>query len=154
MRWQTLPLVIGFAVLALIVGARAVVVELQSANRAAARDAIEYQQLLAGLLSLAQDAETGQRGYLLTGEKSYLEPYRQAAAALSGQLARIDEMTAHEGELAQQVDGIKDALAQKQAELAETIALYTPAMQRRRWKLFAAGGARPPWTGSGPTWMQ
>jgi signal transduction histidine kinase/ActR/RegA family two-component response regulator len=124
MRWQSLPLIVGFAILALIVGSRAMLVETQSANRAAARDAIEYQQLLAGLLSLAQDAETSQRGYLLTGDKSYLEPYQQAIAALPGQLARIDQMTAGNQEAVQQVDGIKDALAQKQAELAETISLY------------------------------
>ena len=124
MRWQTLPLIIGFAILALIVGSRAMLVETQSANRAAARDALEYQQLLASLLSLAQDAETGQRGYLLTGEKSYLEPYQQAVAALPGQLARIDELTVQNSEAVQQVDSIKDALAQKQAELAETIGLY------------------------------
>ena len=48
MRWQSLPLVIGFVVLALIVGSRAVLVEGQRANRAAARVAIEYQELLSG----------------------------------------------------------------------------------------------------------
>src|ERR1700761_4749214 len=30
------------------------------------------------ILSLAKDAETGQRGYLLTGEEAYLEPYFNA----------------------------------------------------------------------------
>jgi signal transduction histidine kinase/ActR/RegA family two-component response regulator len=124
MWWQSLPLIIGFAVLALIVGARATLVEGQRANREAAREAIEYQELLSGLLSLAQDSESGQRGYLLTGEKSYLEPYRRAVAAIPGQLARIDSMTAPDDQLVQQINRIKDALSQKQAELAETIALY------------------------------
>lgn len=110
--------------LALIVGTRAVLVESQRANRAAARETIEYQELLSGLLSLAQDAESGQRGYLLTGEKSYLEPYRKAVEAIPGQLARIDTMTASDDQLAPQVSHIKDALSQKQAELSETIALY------------------------------
>ena len=32
------------------------------------------------LLSLAQDAETGQRGYLLTGDEHYLEPFESASA--------------------------------------------------------------------------
>ncbi|WP_095084821.1 CHASE3 domain-containing protein [Mesorhizobium sophorae] len=123
-RWQSLPLFIGFAMLALIVGTRAVLVEGQRANRAAARETIEYQELLSGLLSLAQDAESGQRGYLLTGEKSYLEPYRKAVEAIPGQLARIDTMTASDDQLAPQVSHIKDALSQKQAELSETIALY------------------------------
>jgi len=124
MRWQSLPLFIGFAVLALIVGTRAVLVEGQRANREAAREAIEYQESLSGLLSLAQDAETSQRGYLLTGDKSYLQPYRQAVEAIPGQLARIDSMTAPDDELVQQINRIKDALSLKQAELAQTIALY------------------------------
>ncbi|WP_421917406.1 CHASE3 domain-containing protein [Mesorhizobium sp.] len=124
MRWQSLPLIIGFVILALIVGARAILVENQSANRLAARDAIEYQQLLSGLLSLAQDAESGQRGYLLTGERPYLEPYQKAVDALPGQLSRIDEMTAGDNARMQQIAGIKDALSQKLAELAETIRLY------------------------------
>lgn len=124
MRLQSLPLAVGFAVLALIVGTRALLVEGQRANRAAARETIEYQEQLSGLLSLAQDAEAGQRGYLLTGEKSYLEPYQKAVDAIPGQLARIDAMTASNDQLAPQVGHIKDALAQKQAELSETIALY------------------------------
>ncbi|WP_202325832.1 CHASE3 domain-containing protein [Mesorhizobium sp. 113-3-9] len=123
-RLQSLPLVAGFAVLALIVGTRALLVEGQRANRAAARETIEYQDLLSGLLSMAQDAESGQRGYLLTGEKSYLEPYRKAVEAIPGQLSRINAMTASDDQLVQQINHIKDALAQKQAELAVTIALY------------------------------
>ncbi len=90
MRLQSLPLVVGFALLALIVGTRALLVEGQRANRAAARETIEYQEQLSGLLSLAQDAESGQRGYLLTGEKSYLGPYQKAVDAIPGQLAHID----------------------------------------------------------------
>ncbi|WP_246691191.1 MULTISPECIES: CHASE3 domain-containing protein [unclassified Mesorhizobium] len=123
-RWQSLPLFTGFAVLALIVGTRAVLVEGQRANREAARQTIDYQESLSTLLSLAQDAETSQRGYLLTGDKSYLVHYRQAVEAIPGQLARIDTMTAPDDELVQQINRIKDALAQKQTELAATIGLY------------------------------
>ncbi|MCZ8547465.1 CHASE3 domain-containing protein [Mesorhizobium qingshengii] len=139
MRRQSLPLVIGFAVLALIVGARAVLVESQRANRVAARQAIEYQDALSGLLSLAQDAEIGQRGYLLTGEKSYLEPYRQAVEPIPGQLARIDGMTAPDDERTLQVSHIKEALSQKQAELAETIALYDQGNATKALELVRAG---------------
>src|SRR2546429_386078 len=38
------------------------------------------------------DAETGQRGYLLTGEESYLEPYRAA-------IKNIDRSEEHTSEL-------------------------------------------------------
>jgi len=41
------------------------------------------------LLSLMKDAETGQRGYLITGEPVYLEPYR---SALNGIQARLDSL--------------------------------------------------------------
>ncbi|AZV19980.1 MULTISPECIES: CHASE3 domain-containing protein [unclassified Mesorhizobium] len=139
MRWQSLPLVAGFAVLALIVGSRAMLVEEQRANRAAAREAIEYQQLLSGLLSLAQEAESGQRGYLLTGEKSYLEPYRSAVGAIPGQLAHIDSLTAPDDQLVQPINHIKDALSQKQAELAETIALYDQGNATKALDLIRSG---------------
>eukprot|EP01035_Chromulina_nebulosa_P062510 gene62510-85487_t len=139
MRLQSLPLVMGFAVLALIVGTRAFLVEGQRANRAAARETIEYQEQLSGLLSMAQDAESGQRGYLLTGEKSYLEPYQKAVEAIPGQLARIDAMTASNDQLAPQVSHIKDALAQKLAELAETIALYDKGDAAKALQLVRSG---------------
>ncbi|ESX00369.1 histidine kinase [Mesorhizobium sp. LSJC265A00] len=139
MRWQSLPLFIGFAVLALIVGTRAVLVETQRANREAAREAVEYQELLSGLLAMAQEAETSQRGYLLTGEKSYLQPYRQAIDAIPGQLARIDGMTAPDDELVQQINHVKDALSQNQAELAETIALYDRGDAAKALELVRSG---------------
>ncbi|WP_192258654.1 CHASE3 domain-containing protein [Mesorhizobium caraganae] len=139
MRWQSLPLFVGFGVLALIVGTRAVLVEGQRANREAAREAIEYQESLSGLLSLAQDAETSQRGYLLTGDKSYLQPYRQAVKAIPGQLARIDSMTAPDDELVQQINRIKDALSLKQAELTQTIALYDHGDAAKALELVRSG---------------
>lgn len=123
-RVQSLPLVVGFAVVALIVGGRAILLETQRENREAAREAIEYQQTLSGLLSSAQDAELGQRGYLLTGDGSYLRPYQDALARLPDQIDRIEQSSAGDAERVQQVARIRDALAVKTAELAETIRLY------------------------------
>src|ERR1700677_2228568 len=40
---------------------------------------------------LLVDAETGQRGYVLTGTDSYLEPYRNATNALPAALGQIAE---------------------------------------------------------------
>ncbi|TGQ93178.1 response regulator [Mesorhizobium sp. M8A.F.Ca.ET.208.01.1.1] len=139
MRLQSLPIVAGFAVLALIVGARTVLVESQRANRAAARETIEYQEQLSGLLSLAQDAESGQRGYLLTGEKSYLEPYRKAVEAIPGQLARIESAAAPDDRIVQQISHIKEALSQEQAELSQTIALYDRGDAAKALQLVRSG---------------
>src|ERR1700722_6509541 len=48
---------------------------------------------LDGLLSTVQDAETGQRGFLLTGNEHYLEPYDAALLALTSQLDELSELT-------------------------------------------------------------
>jgi len=45
------------------------------------------------VLSTLKDAETGQRGYLLTGEVSYLEPYREAVDRLPGQTIALRQLT-------------------------------------------------------------
>src|SRR3954466_12020588 len=44
-------------------------------------------------LSTLKDAETGQRGYLLTGDDAYLEPFRAASARMDGTLARLTTLT-------------------------------------------------------------
>jgi CHASE3 domain sensor protein len=49
---------------------------------------------IASLLSVAQDAETGQRGYLITGENRYLAPYDDAVAAIHRRVERLETLTA------------------------------------------------------------
>jgi CHASE3 domain sensor protein len=39
------------------------------------------------------DAETGQRGYLLTGDETYLEPYRAAIKTVNQTVARLKNLT-------------------------------------------------------------
>src|SRR5579859_4755414 len=46
------------------------------------------------LLSALKDAETGQRGFLLTGRESYLDPYRHAEAAVPQLLGSMTGLTA------------------------------------------------------------
>ena len=72
--------------LAAIVGARSLLIESQQADNAAVREAFELERRIVLMLSLVQDAETGQRGYLLTGDAPYLAPYRSAVDALPAEL--------------------------------------------------------------------
>jgi signal transduction histidine kinase len=46
-------------------------------------------QSLAEVRALIVDAETGQRGYLLTGDATYLEPFARAARDLPGELEQL-----------------------------------------------------------------
>ena len=54
---------------------------------------LEVIQRVNGLFSSLKDAETGQRGYLLTGRESYLEPYNTARAVMPGQLQALRRLT-------------------------------------------------------------
>src|ERR1700691_6109793 len=49
---------------------------------------------LANLLSELKDAETGQRGYLLTGNESYLEPWEAASREIKGAFTEVVNRTA------------------------------------------------------------
>src|ERR1700677_4730130 len=45
---------------------------------------------LNAVLSTYKDAETGQRGYLLTDKQDYLAPYNAAVSHINGQLSDLD----------------------------------------------------------------
>ena len=49
---------------------------------------------LEATISTLKDAETGQRGYLETGEEWYLEPYQTAIARVNAQVYRLQQLTA------------------------------------------------------------
>src|SRR5471032_543830 len=81
---QPLPpkTLIGFslAVVAVIIIALLSFQSLQTST-ATARELTQSVEVLGriqALLSTLKDAETGQRGYLLTGEEAYLSPYTDA----------------------------------------------------------------------------
>jgi CHASE3 domain sensor protein len=45
------------------------------------------------VISAAKDAETGSRGYLLTGDQKFLEPYRKAKTELPVSLSAFQQLT-------------------------------------------------------------
>src|SRR6266567_2803512 len=53
----------------------------------------EVKEELSGVLRLLVDAETGQRGYLITGDALYLQPYQEATSQIEGRLARLADLT-------------------------------------------------------------
>ncbi len=75
------------------------------------------------LLSTMKDAETGQRGFLLTDADRYLEPYNAALLSVKAQIDKLAQLT---GDNAKQQDRIKPLqlhIDAKLAELAQTIDL-------------------------------
>ncbi len=84
---------------------------------------LEVAQHLEAVLSLIKDAETGQRGFLLTGAERYLEPYTTAVATLPGELADARQLTADNPAQVQRLKVLDRLTADKMSELAQTIAL-------------------------------
>jgi len=82
------------------------------------RSAIEH---VGQALSTLTDAETGQRGYLLSGVESDLEPYRAALAAVRAQQAALDELVAAHELPSDAVARVHELSGQKLAELDATI---------------------------------
>jgi CheY-like chemotaxis protein/signal transduction histidine kinase/CHASE3 domain sensor protein len=83
--------------------------------------AIQVLGQLESLLSTLKDAETGQRGYLLTGNSSYLEPYLDAKNALRGEFKTAHSLFAGRPEQTRRLDELESLANLKMAELESTI---------------------------------
>jgi CheY-like chemotaxis protein/signal transduction histidine kinase/CHASE3 domain sensor protein len=93
---------------------------------------IELLGRLDGLLSTLKDAETGQRGFLLTGEESYLAPFTDAKDALPGEFTSMRPLLVDRPEQRRRLDALESLANLKMAELDSTI------VQRRAGKPDAA----------------
>jgi len=69
------------------------------------------------------DAETGQRGYLLTQDAAYLEPYEMATATLDITYKNLINLIEGNPEQLAQIERLAEPIAQKRDEMAETIQL-------------------------------
>ncbi|MEH2237440.1 response regulator [Nostoc sp.] len=69
------------------------------------------------------NAETGQRGYILTGEQRYLEPYNAAIQVLNQKVNELQRLTADNPNQQSRLDVLQSLIDQKLAELKETIDL-------------------------------
>ncbi|WP_294095914.1 response regulator [Sphingomonas sp.] len=78
---------------------------------------------LGTLLSAVQDAETGQRGFLLTGNNRYLEPYEDARARAEASLNAIETLTSDNPMQQANLRRLRPQVDAKLAELRGTIDL-------------------------------
>jgi len=82
------------------------------------------------------DMETGQRGYLLTGDDAYLQPYTDAKNAIATHLANLRSALATRPESEQSLETQLESLAaSKQAEIERTITLRQQGYRHRAFQL-------------------
>ncbi|MGX6600859.1 methyl-accepting chemotaxis protein [Micromonosporaceae bacterium Da 78-11] len=84
-----------------------------------------YQVLekITAVESSPKDAETGQRGFLITGKQDYLAPYEQAQQDLVTEQQALRELTADNATQQQRLDTLAPLVEAKLAELKQTIDL-------------------------------
>jgi PAS domain S-box-containing protein len=73
------------------------------------------------LLGWVRDAETGQRGYLLTGRDEYLLPYRQALSRIASDLNQLRGLVANYPRQLARIDRLNELIGDKLAELRAAI---------------------------------
>jgi methyl-accepting chemotaxis protein len=84
---------------------------------------LQVRDKLGELLTKLTDAETGQRGYVITGEERYLEPYRSASQTVTQEMNDLLKLTADNSSQQQRLDALGPLIADKFDELRETIDL-------------------------------
>lgn len=96
----------------------------QAAAQIERQDAINIElRLHNDLLIDLLNAETGQRGYLLTGRAHYLQPYLAAMETLDARLAALLQLYA-QGQQRQDLQRVREVVGLKLDELTRTIALH------------------------------
>jgi diguanylate cyclase (GGDEF)-like protein/PAS domain S-box-containing protein len=125
-RWLRITLAALLASLAGLIG-----VTLESAYEArdALADSARQKELanrarqLQDVAVAVSDAETGQRGYLLTGNPRYLAPYRSAIARLPALMQSLDQVGSADPAFAPKAEAARQLIADKLAELDQTVRL-------------------------------
>jgi len=88
------------------------------------RHSLEVRAQLVRVLSFVQSAETGQRGYLLTGQDLYLGPYQMALGQLPEVLQRTQDLVNDNPEQLKNLAQLRQLINDKLSELGSTVDAY------------------------------
>lgn len=97
------------------------------------------REQLKTILSVHQDIETGQRGYILTGSAAFLQPSLAAEKRLEEEFAELEVLVADDHELRSAVPPLRDLSRKKRAFSAEVVALARQGAQQDAARLVATG---------------
>jgi signal transduction histidine kinase/CHASE3 domain sensor protein len=114
----------ALVVLLLLIGGAAW--ERQSAARSAREASLHSYEVLGTIKDLSHavlDAETGQRGYLLTGSDDYLAPYQASLGLVSFLQGELQRLTADDPAEQERLRVLAPILQRKLEELAQTVQL-------------------------------
>jgi diguanylate cyclase (GGDEF)-like protein/PAS domain S-box-containing protein len=87
----------------------------------AVEETMAVESAIDGSLSLLKDAETGERGYIITGDEPFLEPYQVEQAGIGPYLASLDELTRADAAQATEFAALVRLVAEEHAFIDTTI---------------------------------
>jgi PAS domain S-box-containing protein len=102
----------------------------------------EVKEELSAVLGLVVDAETGQRGYLITDDPAYLEPYQEATAQIEARLARLDSLTKNSAPQQQRMYELRRIEQDELAVLQQTVQLDKEGRDMEAGQLMLSGVGR------------
>ena len=116
---------LGLAILFFIVSGAIAYSNIRVLREDAAKIVHSHEVIVAlgEVLSTVQDAETGQRGYLLTGDERYLEPYNNAVATVGKQIDALTALTRDNRDQQDRIVPLRRHVDAKLAELKSTLAV-------------------------------
>jgi diguanylate cyclase (GGDEF)-like protein len=110
---MALPIVVLVAAMLALMVSRERTNQSLEAERYAAALGDGYEQVLADLV----DAESGMRGYLLTGQERFLQPYKSATERLPGHLKTLIDLTRSDAKESDEVAKLENLIAQREPAL-------------------------------------
>jgi adenylate cyclase len=116
--WMT----VGFATILVMTAIALGAFVYQQRGIDAVRHTVAVDGRLARVLSAVQDAETGQRGYLLTGDKAFLRPFTEGRVNADRQLELLRELVQDDADQGVQLDILSGLIREKLDELGASIA--------------------------------
>jgi len=115
----------GFLLAVILLGVLAIYLRKRALEFRQYREEVAHTRIevdaLHSYLTTVQDAETGQRGFLLTGNEIYLAPYTAAKSEIADRLAQLAEQTKDDADCAPLMQQLQTLTSAKFNELALTI---------------------------------
>jgi PAS domain S-box-containing protein len=118
----------GFGLLVIVLAANAIITRRQLGVQVENQRWLSHTRQvlfeLAQTESLLKDAETGQRGFLYTGDPKYLAPYNLALGQVGPSIEKLTQLTADNPRQQASIAALRNLVQSKSSELAQTISLY------------------------------
>ncbi|GGB55078.1 response regulator [Blastomonas aquatica] len=122
-KWSAIGLVVGIAFFVISAGFAYLNIANMRTSEGEIRQTHTVLTTLDDLLAATLDAETGQRGYLLTGRESYLDPYVEGVAMARAKLVVLGNATRDNMVQKDNLAVLERNIDRKLRELSDTIEL-------------------------------